>query len=94
MKKITINIDNQETETLLVNLSKQKNRPIDLIVSDVINNFIYLYSVNENNVKKNQDNKLLQQFEQLTEYNKQQKYSISKEINISELINEVNDVIL
>ena len=92
MKKITINIDNRETETILKKLSKQKNRPIDLIVSEVINNYIYLYSVNENSTKKN--NKLLQQFEQLTEYNKQQKYNIPKEIKISELINDVNDVIL
>ena len=56
MQKLTINIDNPEVEAMLFDLSKNNNKSIDKIVSNIIENFSYLYpSVSSKNKKTLKD---------------------------------------
>ena len=90
MQEINIYIDNPKLETILLNVSKQTKKPINNIVSDIIEKYINLY-LKSKSLKKNN---LLKQFENLNEHNKKQELKIANNININELTNEVNNVIL
>jgi len=45
MQQIILNIDNPKIEAILSDILKQNKIPIDNIISDIIEKYIYLYSV-------------------------------------------------
>lgn len=47
MKQITLYIDNPKIEAILSDISLQDNKTIDNIISDLIEKYIYLYSVRD-----------------------------------------------
>ncbi len=100
MQQVTLNINNPQIEAMLFNISSQKNRKIKTILSDIIEQYIYSYSVKEAVIKVNTQNKKIiplsqvEQFYALNEYNKKHELVISNNINIAELTNDINNVIL
>ncbi len=90
MQQISLNIDNQRIENFLFKLSKKKNKPIDEIVFEIINHFIKNIFIQQ----KNKENNLYEALLKTKKINHKTNRKIPKNIDISELANQVNDVIL
>ena len=56
MQDINININNPKLEAILLNISKKNRKPIDNIVSEMLEKYINLYYLQEINKKQNSKN--------------------------------------
>ncbi len=55
MQKVTLNFNNSKTEEILLNISQRKKKPLNNIISDMLESYLKLY-YNQNEEKQDKKN--------------------------------------
>ena len=80
MQQVTFHIDKPEIEAILSKMALQQNKKINTLIKDIVEDFVYKYSVKQTNKSTEE---LYKEFQQLTEFNESQQLKISKDIDTS-----------